>query len=164
MFAQGFVIKKELINGRSVKEEGKMGILNKQGARIVEVNDGKAKYTELSPQDIKNLISVRSNPSDLMERLIPLLKSNKPRHHAKRHHAKRHHTRRHARQHHTRRHARQHHRHHTKHHARQHHTRRHHPKQHHRLYDVARGHTKKHEKRQHTRKRKRKRTKHRKRR
>ena len=159
MFAQGFVIKKELINGRSVKEEGKMGILNKQGARIVEVNDGKAKYTELSPQDIKNLISVRSNPSDLMERLIPLLKSNKPRHHAKRHHAKRHHTRRHARQHH---------RHHTKHHARQHHTRRHHPKQHHRLYDVARGHTKKHEKRQHTRKRKRKRkrkrTKHRKRR
>ena len=168
MFAQGFVIKKELINGRSVKEEGKMGILNKQGARIVEVNDGKAKYTELSPQDIKNLISVRSNPSDLMERLIPLLKSNKPRHHAKRHHAKRHHTRRHARQHHTRRHARQHHRHqtkhHAKHHARQHHTRRHHPKQHHRLYDVARGHTKKHEKRQHTRKRKRKRTKHRKRR
>ena len=151
MFAQGFVIKKELINGRSVKEEGKMGILNKQGARIVEVNDGKAKYTELSPQDIKNLISVRSNPSDLMERLIPLLKSNKPRHHAKRHHAKRHHAR---------------------HHARQHHTRRHHPKQHHRLYDVARGHTKKHEKRQHTRKRKRKRkrkrmrkrTKHRKRR
>ena len=141
MFAQGFVIKKELINGRSVNEEGKMGILNKQGARILEVNDGKAKYTELSPQDIKNLISVRSNPSDLMERLIPLLKSNK---HTKRHH--RHHTRRHHR----------------------HHARKHHHKQHHRLYNVARGHTKKHKKRHHTRKRKRKRkrkrTKHRKRR
>jgi len=154
MFAQGFVIKKELINGRSVNEEGKMGILNKQGARILEVNDGKAKYTELSPQDIKNLISVRSNPSDLMERLIPLLKSNK---HTKRHH--RHHTRRHHRHHARKHHTRRHHR---------HHARKHHHKQHHRLYNVARGHTKKHKKRHHTRKRKRKRkrkrTKHRKRR
>ena len=138
MFAQGFVIKKELINGKSVNEEGKMGILNKQGARIVEVIDGKAKYTELSHQDIKNLISLRSDPSDLMERLIPLLKRKKHR----RRHTK-HHVRHHAK--------------HTKHHTK-HHTRRHQP------HGVASGHTKKHKKRQHKRKRKRKRTKHRKRR
>ena len=84
MFAQGFAIKKELINGKSVNEEGIMGEFNKQGARIIEVNDGKAKYTELSPQDIRKLISVRSSPSDLLERLTPLLKHKKHRHH--RHH------------------------------------------------------------------------------
>ena len=96
MFAQGFAIKKELINGKSVNEEGIMGEFNKQGARIIEVSDGKAKYTELSPQDIRKLISVRSSSSDLMERLTPLLKHKKHRrHHARRHHARRHHTRRH---------------------------------------------------------------------
>ena len=84
MFAQGFAIKKELINGKSVNEEGIMGEFNKQGARIIEVSDGKAKYTELSPQDIRKLISVRSSSSDLMERLTPLLKHKKHRHH--RHH------------------------------------------------------------------------------
>jgi hypothetical protein len=89
MFAQGFAIKKELINGKSVNEEGIMGEFNKQGARIIEVNDGKAKYTELSPQDIRKLISVRSSPSDLMERLTPLLKHKKHRRHhrtRRRHH------------------------------------------------------------------------------
>jgi hypothetical protein len=96
MFAQGFAIKKELINGKSVNEEGIMGEFNKQGARIIEVNDGKAKYTELSPQDIRKLISVRSSPSGLMERLTPLLKHKKHRrHHTRRHHTRRHHTRRH---------------------------------------------------------------------
>ena len=89
MFAQGFAIKKELINGKPVREEGIMGEFNKQGARIIEVSDGKAKYTELSPQDIRKLISVRSSPSDLMERLTPLLKHKKHR----RHHTRRHHTR-----------------------------------------------------------------------
>ena len=84
MFAQGFAIKKELINGKSVNEEGIMGEFNKQGARIIEVSDGKAKYTELSPQDIRKLISVRSSSSDLMERLTPLLKHKKHRRH--RHH------------------------------------------------------------------------------
>ncbi|MBC8304872.1 MAG: hypothetical protein H8E55_55050 [Pelagibacterales bacterium] len=92
MFAQGFAIKKELINGKSVNEEGIMGEFNKQGARIIEVNDGKAKYTELSPQDIRKLISVRSSPSDLMERLTPLLKHKKHIHHTRRHH-RRHHRR-----------------------------------------------------------------------
>ena len=89
MFAQGFAIKKELINGKSVNEEGIMGEFNKQGARIIEVSDGKAKYTELSPQDIRKLISVRSSSSDLMERLTPLLKHKKHRRHhrtRRRHH------------------------------------------------------------------------------
>ena len=97
MFAQGFAIKKELINGKPVKEEGIMGEFNKQGARIIEVSDGKAKYTELSPQDIRKLISMRSSPSDLIERLTPLLKHKKHRrHHTRRHHhAKRHHHTRH---------------------------------------------------------------------
>ena len=98
MFAQGFAIKKELINGKPVKEEGIMGEFNEKGARIIEVSDGKAKYTELSPQDIRKLISVRSSPSGLMERLIPLLKHKKHRrHHAHRHHRtrRRRHTRRH---------------------------------------------------------------------
>ncbi len=97
MFAQGFAIKKELINGKPVKEEGIMGEFNKQGARIIEVSDGKAKYTELSPQDIHKLISMRSSPSDLIERLTPLLKHKKHRrHHTRRHHhAKRHHHTRH---------------------------------------------------------------------
>jgi hypothetical protein len=90
MFAQGFAIKKELINGKSVNEEGIMGEFNKQGARIIEVNDGKAKYTELSPQDIRKLISVRSSPSDLMERLTPLLKHKKHIHHTRRHHRRHH--------------------------------------------------------------------------
>ena len=84
MFAQGFAIKKELINGKPVMEEGIMGKVNNQGARIIEVSDGRAKYTELSRGDIEKLISVRSNPSDLIERLIPLLKHNKHRHHTRR--------------------------------------------------------------------------------
>ena len=92
MFAQGFAIKKELINGKPVMEEGIMGEVNKQGARIIEVSDGRAKYTELSRGDIEKLISVRSSPSDLMERLIPLLKRKKHYHHTRRHH-RRHHRR-----------------------------------------------------------------------
>ena len=92
MFAQGFAIKKELINGKPVMEQGIMGEVNKQGARIIEVSDGRAKYTELSPGDIEKLISVRSSPSDLMERLIPLLKRKKHLHHTRRHH-RRHHRR-----------------------------------------------------------------------
>ena len=74
MFAQGFAIKKELINGKPVKETGIMGEFNKQGARIVEMNNGKAKYTELSHDDIKKLIGMRSNTDNLIQRLTPLLK------------------------------------------------------------------------------------------
>jgi hypothetical protein len=92
MFAQGFAIKKELINGKPVMEQGIMGKVNNQGARIIEVSDGRAKYTELSRGDIEKLISVRSSPSDLMERLIPLLKRKKHLHHTRRHH-RRHHRR-----------------------------------------------------------------------
>jgi len=86
MFAQGFAIKKELINGKPVMEQGIMGEVNNQGARIIEVSDGRAKYTELSRGDIEKLISVRSSPSDLMERLTPLLKRKKHLHHTRRHH------------------------------------------------------------------------------
>ena len=100
MFAQGFAIKKELINGKPVMEQGIMGEVNNQGARIIEVSDGRAKYTELSRGDIEKLISVRSSPSDLMERLIPLLKRKKHLHHHTRRHHRRHgvargHTKRH---------------------------------------------------------------------
>jgi hypothetical protein len=100
MFAQGFAIKKELINGKPVMEEGIMGEVNNQGARIIEVSDGRAKYTELSRGDIEKLISVRSSPSDLMERLTPLLKRKKHLHHHTRRHHRRHgvargHTKRH---------------------------------------------------------------------
>ena len=91
MFAQGFAIKKELINGKPVREEGIMGEFNKQGARIIEVSDGTAKYTELSPQDIRTLISIQASPKDLVERLTVMA----PRHHARRHHrTRRHHRRR----------------------------------------------------------------------
>jgi hypothetical protein len=100
MFAQGFAIKKELINGKPVMEQGIMGEVNNQGARIIEVSDGRAKYTELSRGDIEKLISVRSSPSDLMERLTPLLKRKKHLHHHTRRHHRRHgvargHTKRH---------------------------------------------------------------------
>jgi len=91
MFAQGFAIKKELINGKPVREEGIMGEFNKQGARIVEVSDGRAKYTELSPQDIQKLISIQSSPKGLVERLSVMT----PRHHTRKHRMHRkHHTRR----------------------------------------------------------------------
>jgi len=93
MFAQGFAIKKELINGKPVMEQGIMGKVNNQGARIIEVSDGRAKYTELSRGDIEKLISVRSSPSDLMQRLIPLLKRKKHLHHHTRRHHRRHHRR-----------------------------------------------------------------------
>ena len=116
MFAQGFAIKKELINGKPVMEQGIMGKVNNQGARIIEVSDGRAKYTELSRGDIEKLISVRSSPSDLMERLIPLLKRKKHLHHTRRHHRRHHrrhgvargHTKRHKRKTHKRKHRRKH--------------------------------------------------------
>jgi hypothetical protein len=116
MFAQGFAIKKELINGKPVMEQGIMGKVNNQGARIIEVSDGRAKYTELSRGDIEKLISVRSSPSDLMERLIPLLKRKKHLHHTRRYHRRHHrrhgvargHTKRHKRKTHKRKHRRKH--------------------------------------------------------
>jgi len=107
MFAQGFAIKKELINGKPVMEEGIMGELSKKGARIIEVNDGRAKYTELSPQDIKKLISMRSNSDNLIERLTPLLVSHK--HHRRRHHTRRQHNRRGVARGHTKKHKKRHH-------------------------------------------------------
>ncbi len=123
MFAQGFAIKKELINGKPVMEEGIMGQLNKDGASIVEVNNGSVKYTELSPQDIQKLISVRSSSSDLMERLTPLLEHHhrhRTRHHGHRtrhhgHRTRHHHTRRGVARGHTKKHKKRHHTHKRKH-------------------------------------------------
>ena len=95
-----------------------MGEFNKQGARIIEVSDGRAKYTELSPQDIRKLISIQASPKDLVERLTVMA----PRHHARRHHrTRRHHRRRGvAHGHHTKRHKKRKHRTHKRKHKRKH--------------------------------------------
>ena len=96
--AKGFAIQKVLKNGKLIDEQGIMGEFNnKQGARIVEVSDGKAKYTELTPNDIMKLIS-RPASHDSLEHRIAKLATKKRRHHHYRHHsrvASGHHTRRH---------------------------------------------------------------------
>ena len=98
MLAKGFAIKKELVNGKTVKEVGMFGDFNKSGARIIEMKNGKAKYTELSSQDIHQLLGIRSNPSDLLERLIPMLKLHEhKRHKSQRHRSHRRHKRSHKR-------------------------------------------------------------------
>ena len=99
---------------------------NKQGARIVEVSDGQAKYTELTPSDIMKLIS-RPASSESLEHRIAKLVTRKHHHHRRhRHHHSRgvasgHHTKRHRRKHrhkkrhtHKHKHRRKYHRRHTK--------------------------------------------------
>ena len=97
--AKGFAIQKVLKDGKLIDEQGIMGEFNdKQGARIVEVSDGKAKYTELTPNDIMKLISHPAS-HDSLEHRIAKLATRKHRHH--RHHrrhsrvASGHHTKRH---------------------------------------------------------------------
>ena len=97
--AKGFAIQKVLKNGKLINEQGIMGEFNdKQGARIIEVSDGKAKYTELTPNDIMKLIS-RPASHDSLEHRIAKLATRKHRHHHRhRHHsrvASGHHTRHH---------------------------------------------------------------------
>ena len=98
MYAQGFAIKKVLKNGKLVNEEGIMGEFNnKEGARIIEVSDGKAKYTELKPNDILKLISEPAHTKSLEHRLATLVskRHTKRRHHHRRKHYTHHHRRAH---------------------------------------------------------------------
>lgn len=103
MIAKGFAIQKVLKDGKLIDEQGIMGEFNnKEGAKIVEVSDGKAKYTELTPSDIMKLIS-RPASSESLEHRIASLTRKHHRHH--RHHH-RHHSRGVASGHHTKRHRR----------------------------------------------------------
>ena len=125
--AKGFAIQKVLKDGKLIDEQGIMGEFdNKQGARIVEVSDGQAKYTELTPSDIMKLIS-RPASSESLEHRIAKLVTRKHHHHRRhRHHHSRgvasgHHTKRHRRKHrhkkrhtHKHKHRRKYHRRHTK--------------------------------------------------
>ena len=102
MIAKGFAIQKVLKDGKLIDEQGIMGEFNdKDGAKIVEVEDGKAKYTELTPDDIMKLIS-RPASNESLERRIVMLGTRK--HH--RHHRHRHHSRGVASGHHTKKHHR----------------------------------------------------------
>ena len=101
MIAKGFAIQKVLKNGKLIDEQGIMGEFNnKEGAKIVEVSDGKAKYTELTPGDIMKLIS-RPASNESLERRIVMLGTRK--HHRRHHH---HHSRGVASGHHTKKHHR----------------------------------------------------------
>ena len=124
--AKGFAIQKVLKDGKLIDEQGIMGEFdNKQGARIVEVSDGQAKYTELTPSDIIKLIS-RPASSESLEHRIAKLATRKHHHRRHRHHHSRgvasgHHTKRHRRKHrhkkrhtHRHKHRRKYHRRHTK--------------------------------------------------
>jgi hypothetical protein len=113
MIAKGFAIQKVLKDGKLVNEQGIMGEFNdKDGAKIVEVSDGKAKYTELTPSDIMKLISRPASSESLEHRIASL---------TRKHH--RHHIASLTRKHH--RHHRHHHRHHSRGVASGHHTKRH---------------------------------------
>ncbi len=130
MIAKGFAIQKILKNGKLIDEQGIMGEFNnKEGAKIVEVSDGKAKYTELTPSDIMKLISRPASSESLEHRIASLTRKHHRRHRHHRHHH-RHHSRGVASGHHTKRHRRRRHRrkkrtHKHKRHHKRHHTRRH---------------------------------------
>jgi len=111
---KGFAMKKVLKDGKLVREKGFVGEYDGDIARVVEVNNGQAKYTELNQSDIKKLISMRASPESLEKRLLSDIKMY----------------RRKARGHHTRRHHKKHKRHHTRHHKRRHKRRKHHTKRH----------------------------------
>ena len=105
MIAKGFAIQKVLKNGKLIDEQGIMGEFNnKEGAKIVEVSDGKAKYTELTPGDIMKLISRPASNESLERRIVMLGTRKHHRHH--RHHRHRHHSRGVASGHHTKKHHR----------------------------------------------------------
>jgi len=101
MIAKGFAIQKVLKDGKLIDEQGIMGEFdNKQGARIVEVGDGKAKYTELTPSDIIKLISRPASNESLEHRIAKLVTRKHHHHRRHRHHHSRgvasgHHTKRH---------------------------------------------------------------------
>ena len=128
MIAKGFAIQKVLKNGKLIDEQGIMGEFNnKEGAKIVEVSDGKAKYTELTPSDIMKLIS-RPASSESLEHRIAMLGTRKHHRHHRHHH--RHHSRGVASGHHTKRHRRRRHRRKKRTHKHKRHHKRHHTKRH----------------------------------
>ena len=109
MIAKGFAIQKILKDGKLIDEQGIMGEYNnKEGAKIVEVSDGKAKYTELTPSDIMKLISRPASNESLERRIVMLGTRKHHRHHRHRRHHHRHHSRGVASGHHTKRHRRRH--------------------------------------------------------
>jgi len=109
MIAKGFAIQKVLKDGKLIDEQGIMGEFNnKEGAKIVEVSDGKAKYTELTPSDIMKLISRPASNESLERRIVMLGTRKHHRHHRHRRHHHRHHSRGVASGHHTKRHRRRH--------------------------------------------------------
>lgn len=109
MIAKGFAIQKILKDGKLIDEQGIMGEFNnKEGAKIVEVSDGKAKYTELTPSDIMKLISRPASNESLERRIVMLGTRKHHRHHRHRRHHHRHHSRGVASGHHTKRHRRRH--------------------------------------------------------
>ena len=103
---KGFAMKKVIKDGNIQHEEGFMGEYDGDKAQLVEVNNGKTRYTELDNNDIMKLIGVRSHNKGLEERLGEMSSalSNYEKddtghgsHHTRRH--TRHHTRRHTRHH-----------------------------------------------------------------
>jgi len=109
MIAKGFAIQKILKDGKLIDEQGIMGEFNnKEGAKIVEVSDEKAKYTELTPSDIMKLISRPASNESLERRIVMLGTRKHHRHHRHRRHHHRHHSRGVASGHHTKRHRRRH--------------------------------------------------------
>ncbi len=130
MIAKGFAIQKVLKDGKLIDEQGIMGEFNnKEGAKIVEVSDGKAKYTELTPSDIMKLISRPASSESLEHRIASLTRKHHRRHRHHRHHH-RHHSRGVASGHHTKRHRRRRHRRKKRTHKHKRHHKRHHTKRH----------------------------------
>jgi len=120
---KGFAMKKVLKDGKLVGEKGIMGEYDGDIARIVEVSNGQAKYTELNKREIEQLISMQASPESLERRIISDIKMRRPgakghtrrHHHRRRHHTKRHKSRHHRRKHRTKKHRRRRHRRRTKH-------------------------------------------------
>jgi len=107
MIAKGFAIQKVLKNGKLIDEQGIMGEFNnKEGAKIVEVSDGKAKYTELTPGDIMKLISRPASNESLERRIVMLGTRKHHRRHRHHRHHRHHHSRGVASGHHTKKHHR----------------------------------------------------------
>lgn len=66
---KGFAMKKVIKDGNIQHEEGFMGEYDGDKAQLVEVSNGKTRYTELDNNDIMKLIGVRSHNKGLEERL-----------------------------------------------------------------------------------------------
>ena len=107
MIAKGFAIQKVLKDGKLIDEQGIMGEFNnKEGAKIVEMSDGKAKYTELTPGDIMKLISRPASNESLERRIVMLGTRKRHRRHRHHRHHRHHHSRGVASGHHTKKHHR----------------------------------------------------------